>query len=310
MLDGFSFTRQQEEEEAMVLGSSFLDNNSSTVRRQQQQHEVIETPVIPPFFNSTVRSQQPQHEALEIPPFFNSDGRSRGRARRRRQEQQAIGGVPSGLNIGRQQQPQQPIVVPPPVLNAVRQQQQRHAHAPQRSRTRRNRPSSNARADIIPPYPWATNRPAGVHSLEYLRSRNITRITHEVICRMCNEQFTYEFNLEEKFREVSQFIYNNKDNFLHRAPNCWRTPELPTCTHCEQPNSLKPLMPENKNESEKVNWLFLLLGQLLGLCTLEQLKYFCQHTKNHRTGAKDRVLFLTYLGLCKQVDPMGPYDLF
>ncbi|KAL1809528.1 hypothetical protein ACET3Z_026518 [Daucus carota] len=29
--------------------------------------------------------------------------------------------------------------------------------------------------------------------------------------------------------------------------------------------------------------------QMLGCCTVEQLKYFCKHTKNHRTGAKDRV---------------------
>ncbi|KAH7510958.1 hypothetical protein FEM48_ZijujUnG0061700 [Ziziphus jujuba var. spinosa] len=48
--------------------------------------------------------------------------------------------------------------------------------------------------------------------------------------------------------------------------------------------------------------------EMLGCCTLEQLKYFCKHTKNHRTGAKDRVLYLTYLGLCKQLDPTGPFD--
>jgi hypothetical protein len=47
---------------------------------------------------------------------------------------------------------------------------------------------------------------------------------------------------------------------------------------------------------------------MLGCCTLDQLKYFCKHTKNHRTGAKDRVLFLAYLGLCKQLDPNGPFD--
>ncbi|WOH09609.1 hypothetical protein DCAR_0729067 [Daucus carota subsp. sativus] len=47
--------------------------------------------------------------------------------------------------------------------------------------------------------------------------------------------------------------------------------------------------------------------QMLGCCTVEQLKYFCKHTKNHRTGAKDRVLYLTYLAICKQLDPKGPF---
>ncbi|KAF9684343.1 hypothetical protein SADUNF_Sadunf04G0108500 [Salix dunnii] len=46
----------------------------------------------------------------------------------------------------------------------------------------------------------------------------------------------------------------------------------------------------------------------IGCCTLDQLKYFCKHTKNHRIGAKDRVLFLAYLGLCKQLNPNGPFD--
>lgn len=90
-----------------------------------------------------------------------------------------------------------------------------------------------------------------------------------------------------------------------RAPAIWMNPVLPTCRFCNPDGSLKPDFPKNKKD---INWLFLLLGQMLGCCTLEQLKYFCKHTKNHRTGAKDRVLFLTYLALCKQLDPNGPYD--
>ncbi|THG02676.1 hypothetical protein TEA_012074 [Camellia sinensis var. sinensis] len=77
------------------------------------------------------------------------------------------------------------------------------------------------------------------------------------------------------------------------------------CKFCEQENNAKPVISEKK---KSINWLFLLLGQMIGCCTLEQLKYFCKHTKNHRTGAKDRVLYLTYLGLCKQLDPNGPFD--
>ncbi|KAF7840929.1 wiskott-Aldrich syndrome protein family member 2-like [Senna tora] len=41
--------------------------------------------------------------------------------------------------------------------------------------------------------------------------------------------------------------------------------------------------------------------EMLGLCTLDQLKYFCGCTKNHRTGAKNRVLYLTYHEISKQL---------
>ena len=100
--------------------------------------------------------------------------------------------------------------------------------------------------------------------------------------------------MEAKFAEIGACIAKNK-SFMHdRAPSVWMNPALPKCQFCEQENSSKPVIASKKR---KINWLFLLLGQMLGCCTLDQLKYFCKHTKNHRTGAKDRVLFLAYLGL-------------
>uniref|UniRef100_A0A6N2KRH3 DUF7086 domain-containing protein n=1 Tax=Salix viminalis TaxID=40686 RepID=A0A6N2KRH3_SALVM len=113
------------------------------------------------------------------------------------------------------------------------------------------------------------------------------------------------FDLEAKFVEIGAFISENKSFMRDRAPSVWMNPALPKCQFCEQENSAKPVI---ANKKRKINWLFLLLGQMLGCCTLDQLKYFCKHTKNHRTGAKDRVLFLAYLGLCKQLDPNGPFD--
>ncbi|KAI3463946.1 hypothetical protein Pfo_020609 [Paulownia fortunei] len=92
----------------------------------------------------------------------------------------------------------------------------------------------------------------------------------------------------------------------HRAPKIWLNPTLLGCRFREQENSIKPVISQKKRS---INWLFLLLGQMLDCCTLDQLKYFCKHTMNHRTGAKDRVLCLTYLGLCKQLDPNGPSDI-
>ena len=87
------------------------------------------------------------------------------------------------------------------------------------------------------------------------------------------------------------------------GPREWMNPELNRCDFCNREGCVISA------KKRSINWMFLLLGKMLGCCTLEQLKYFCKHTENHRTGAKDRVLFLTYLSLCKQMDPSGPYDV-
>ncbi|KAJ0011035.1 hypothetical protein Pint_34610 [Pistacia integerrima] len=154
-------------------------------------------------------------------------------------------------------------------------------------------------------FPWATTKRATVQSFNYLVAKNITTISGDVQCKKCEQQYKMEYDLREKFLEVWKFIADNKSSMHDRAPNVWMNPVLPTCKFCGQENSAKPVIPLKKKQ---MNWLFLLLGQLLGCCTLDQLKYFCKHTKNHRTGAKDRVLYLAYLGLCKQLDPKGPFD--
>ncbi|XP_061343375.1 uncharacterized protein LOC133289459 [Gastrolobium bilobum] len=157
---------------------------------------------------------------------------------------------------------------------------------------------------ITPPYPWATSKRATVYSLEQLLSHGMRRISGTVQCKRCEEQYDIGFDLQEKFDEVGNFTAENKDSMRDRAPDRWMNPALPTCERCGQENSLKPLITKKKKTT---NWLFLFLGQMLGCCKLSYLKYFCKHTKNHRTGAKDRVLYLTYLGLCKQLNPKGPF---
>lgn len=162
------------------------------------------------------------------------------------------------------------------------------------------------KSQTIPaPFPWAANRRATVHSLSYLESKNIHTITGEVHCRKCENHYELEYNLREKFIEVGSYIVENRGAMHDRAPSIWLSPNLLTCKLCNQENSAKPVIADKK---KSINWLFLLLGQLIGICSLDQLKYFCKHTKNHRTGAKDRVLYLTYLTLCKQLDPYGPFD--
>ncbi|XP_075478390.1 uncharacterized protein LOC142519305 [Primulina tabacum] len=181
---------------------------------------------------------------------------------------------------------------------------------PSRTRARRSSTSQysprEGKSEIVPPqYPWATNRRATVYSLGYLLSKQISSISGDVHCKRCERQYSMEYDLRQKFMEIGTFIAENKSLMHDRAPKIWMNPTLPTCRYCEQENCVKPIIADKK---KSINWLFLLLGQLLGCCALEQLKYFCKHTKNHRTGAKDRVLYLTYLGLCKQLDPNGPFD--
>ncbi|GAV80523.1 hypothetical protein CFOL_v3_23984 [Cephalotus follicularis] len=179
---------------------------------------------------------------------------------------------------------------------------------PPRPRARRN-PTQGPRdgkSDVVPaPYPWATAQRATVHSLNYMVSKQIFTITGDVQCKRCEKPYVMEYDLRDKFVEVGSFVAEHRSIMHDRAPSVWMNPVLPTCKFCEHENSVKPVIAEKK---KAINWLFLLLGQMLGCCTLEQLKYFCKHTKNHRTGAKDRVLYLTYLGLCKQLDPNGPFD--
>lgn len=158
---------------------------------------------------------------------------------------------------------------------------------------------------ISSPYPWATNRRATVHSLDYLLSKGINVITGNLYCKRCDKQYEIEYDLRQKFVEVASFVSKNKCAMHDRAPAVWMNPSLPSCKFCDQNNYVRPALSKKRS----INWLFLLLGQMLGCCKLAELKYFCKHTKNHRTGAKDRVLYLTYLALCKQLDPSGAIDL-
>ncbi|KAG8376469.1 hypothetical protein BUALT_Bualt09G0066800 [Buddleja alternifolia] len=183
-------------------------------------------------------------------------------------------------------------------------------HAPPQQDTQTTAPSRRRRSvnqilrpgkslTIPPPYPWSTTRRATVHSLQYLQAKSINTITGRVQCKKCDRKFSIEYDLHDKFAEVAIFIAKNDDEMHHRAPEAWMNPSLPNCKFCDQSNCAKPIMSKKRS----INWLFLFLGQMIGVCKLSELKYFCKHTKNHRTGAKNRVLYLTYMGLCRQLNP-------
>lgn len=200
--------------------------------------------------------------------------------------------------------PQRPILYYPP----------RPSHPPppsppyQPPRVRARLNLRGEKSETIPiPFPWATNRRAKLHSLHYLRQNGIVNITGDVQCKRCEATFEMSYDVREKFPELWKYILENRQFMNDRAPpNVWMNPTLPDCVHCNQENCVKPIIAKKK---KNINWLFLLLGQLLGCCNLAQLKYCCKHTNNHRTGAKDRVLYLTYLALCKQLDSTGPFNV-
>ncbi|KAH9320445.1 hypothetical protein KI387_015084, partial [Taxus chinensis] len=166
-------------------------------------------------------------------------------------------------------------------------------------------PSRPKEECIVPAYTWATDRRAVVHSLDYLLGHGIHSIRGDLVCKRCDGKEAREVDLQSSLVPLSSSFLSRKDTLHDRAPKVWMVPRLLDCNLCHQSDCVKPVIDEKKR---RINWLFLLLTQTLGLCTLDQLKYFCKHTKKHRTGAKDRVLYLTYVGLLKQLNPSGPYE--
>jgi hypothetical protein len=171
-------------------------------------------------------------------------------------------------------------------------------------------PPTNGIAPTLssPPFPWATNRVAIHHPISHLSALGITAVDGEVHCIRCNARKTISYNIASKFREVRDFVARNVHDMDDRAPAAWLNQQglLRDCVGCGQTGSVRPVIPAEK---ERINWVFLLLGQKLGLCTLDQLKYFCAQTRRHRTGAKDRVLYSTYMELCNQLCPDRLFNL-
>ncbi|KAG5018122.1 hypothetical protein JHK82_014075 [Glycine max] len=178
--------------------------------------------------------------------------------------------------------------------------------APTSVLTRRSRRGSSQRwsqgkSETVPaPFPWATDRRATVHNRKYLLQNNVVAISGRFECKRCEKEFEVTLDLEEKVNELRKFIEKESGSMHDRAPAAWVNPVLSKCVHCGKENSAKPILGDKKRA---INWLFLLLGQILGFCNLGQLKYFCKHTNNHRTGAKDRLLYLAYMTISKQLVP-------
>ncbi|WJX84529.1 hypothetical protein P8452_67100 [Trifolium repens] len=153
---------------------------------------------------------------------------------------------------------------------------------------------------ILPPFAWATTKRATLHTLDHLLSElKLKTISGTLHCKFCKFQQEVEIDLVEKFEKLTKFIEENIEEMRDRAPDVWMNPVLPKCESCGKEKAIQPLNTKKRN----INWLFLLLSQRIGCCTLDELKYFCKHNDTHRTGAKDRLIYSTYFGLCKQFQP-------
>ncbi|KAL6840480.1 hypothetical protein ACP4OV_030290 [Aristida adscensionis] len=150
------------------------------------------------------------------------------------------------------------------------------------------------------PFPWATERPAHHDTLESLLRRGVASVEGEARCKRCGRCKAVAYDLAAKFREVRDYVAANRHAMDDRAPEAWLFPTLPDCDGCGSKASLWPVIAADKRE---INWLFLMLGQMLGCCTLEQLKFFCKNTRKHCTGAKNRVLYDAYVEICNQLEP-------
>ena len=166
-------------------------------------------------------------------------------------------------------------------------------------------PGEGKNETIDPPFQWATDRRATVHTLDYLVAHGLTVIKGEVQCRRCERREVVAYDLLAKLEEVKGYVRARLGTMFERAPAEWMYPVFGECGACLQHNCMRPVLPQEKRN---YNWLFLFLGQSLGICTLNQIKWFCKHTGNHRTGAKDRVLYLTYITIGKQLYPTGIFQ--
>ncbi|KAG8077616.1 hypothetical protein GUJ93_ZPchr0007g5189 [Zizania palustris] len=148
--------------------------------------------------------------------------------------------------------------------------------------------------------------PAQHDTLEHLLLNGITSVEGVVRCKRCFGEQVIAYDLEAKFHEVRNYVAANWLAMNDRAPDKWMWPRLPNCVACGKEGGMSPVIPRDQRE---INWLFLFLGQMLGCCKLEDLKYFCMHTKRHRTGAKNRLVYSVFVEMCSQLEPQGPFHV-
>ncbi|XP_021849478.1 uncharacterized protein [Spinacia oleracea] len=169
-----------------------------------------------------------------------------------------------------------------------------------------------------PLYPHAKPEPAKIHSLNYLLQNHILIVSKDFKCgnSECNQMYKVTYDIQTKFQELVEFIRTEKDKSLNGgvAPEKWLTPTttLPECSNCRRKCDVDSLLGSDDRVSEsayhKIDWLFLLLGRLLGVCEWNQLNYFCinnniDRSVNGMVASTSQLLYRVYFDLCRQLQP-------
>ncbi|KAK1268438.1 hypothetical protein QJS04_geneDACA006335 [Acorus gramineus] len=156
-------------------------------------------------------------------------------------------------------------------------------------------------------FPWAGTERAIIRSLESLLSAKINTITGTVQCKICKGRLKVQYDILEKFEKLKAFIVAEKPNMQDKkAPYAWQHPKRGSCYMCLRHNTMEPLIWPKK---QGINWLFLLLGQTIGFCNEDQLRYLCKHNHVVRSGNMEELIYNTYFCLCKMLQPIELFDL-
>ncbi|KMZ64581.1 hypothetical protein ZOSMA_35G00360 [Zostera marina] len=161
-------------------------------------------------------------------------------------------------------------------------------------------PQSVKLVAIPPPFPWSSENRATLLTMEELARRGFNTIEGEVQCKRCNVRAVASLQLKERFEVVIHNLLDILKIGNTSAPSKWVNPQFPSCPSCKNVNCMAPIISEKKRN---INWLFLYLGETIGMCNLDQLYYFYKHNMFRITGSKIHLLLYTYIGISKQLFP-------
>ena len=75
-----------------------------------------------------------------------------------------------------------------------------------------------------------------------MQSNQIILIQVKVHCKRCSREYEMEYNLKQKFTEVSKFIAKEMRAMNREAPEIWMKPVFPICRFCCVRNGVEPVI--------------------------------------------------------------------
>ncbi|KAK1583437.1 hypothetical protein Q3G72_023773 [Acer saccharum] len=156
-------------------------------------------------------------------------------------------------------------------------------------------------------FAWATARNSLVQTLDYLEAHNLETIQGRLICDGCRQITVMETNVRQHVDEIQNYIVQNDIDLQGLAPLPWFQPNPPVCQLCNC-SYLKPVLPP---DMAHINWLFLFCENLIGFCSVKQLRFFLRENgKLDNRKSKQRLVYCMFREIARQLRPTGPlHDL-